>query len=61
MINHQVSALTFRTLLQYIYTGRLETQLDQVEDVIMLVKQCRMLDLLQQIDDAKKKIDSFGN
>jgi len=58
--NVKVNPCAFKIILQYLYTGRLETRLDLIDDVKPLVKQCKLNRLMEQIDDAVKKIESFG-
>ena len=59
-IHSEVNPMAFKIIIQYIYTGRLEGNLHLVEDVKLLAKQCRLLRLNEQIDDALKKIKSYG-
>ncbi|XP_076362271.1 ankyrin repeat and BTB/POZ domain-containing protein 1-like [Tachypleus tridentatus] len=54
-----VKSSAFRAVLQYLYTGRLETPIDQIEDCIILAKQCKILELIEKIKEAMKKVKSF--
>ena len=56
----EVNPSAFRIILYFIYTGRLECELNLIEDVKLLAKQCRLFSLIKQIDDRIKKIKSFG-
>ena len=58
-IIYQVTPSAFEVLLKYFYTDRLEALIDEVEDVKALLKQCKLFDLLDQVDAAIKKINSF--
>lgn len=60
VIKHQlVFPWAFRSLLQYIYTGRLETHIDNIEDCKRLARQCQLPELIKEIEDAYKKQSSF--
>jgi hypothetical protein len=52
--------MAFRQLLVYLYTGRLEISLNLIEDVKLVVKQCKLQRLMEQIDDSVKRVKSFG-
>jgi len=51
--------MAFRQLLVYLYTGRLEISLNLIEDVKLVVKQCKLQRLMEQIDDSVKRVKSF--
>ncbi|XP_062595032.1 ankyrin repeat and BTB/POZ domain-containing protein 1-like [Saccostrea cucullata] len=60
IIKHKlVVPWAFRSLLQYIYTGRLETHVDSVEDCKRLARQCQLPDLIKEIEEAYKKQSSY--
>ena len=50
----------FKSLLQYIYTARLETHIDTVDDCIRLAVQCQLPLLKEELEDMVKKVNSFG-
>ena len=50
----------FKSLMQYIYTARLETHMDSVDDCIRLATQCRLPLLKEELEDMVKKVNSFG-
>jgi hypothetical protein len=56
----QVNPSTFKSLLQYIYTARLETHMDAVDDCIQLAVQCQLPLLKKELQDMVKKVNSFG-
>lgn len=58
--NSRVKVSAFKALMRYLYTGRLEVLLDNVDDVKILAKQCRMHDLIERIDNAYKQIKEYG-
>ncbi|XP_056001125.1 ankyrin repeat and BTB/POZ domain-containing protein 1-like [Ostrea edulis] len=60
VIKHKlVFPWAFRSLLQYIYTGRLETHIDCIEDCKRLARQCQLNDLIKAIEEAYNKQSSF--
>lgn len=56
----QVDPSAFKTLIQYLYTGRLNTPIDEVEECIRLAIQCRLPDLRERLEEANKRLASFG-
>lgn len=50
----------FKSLMQYIYTARLETHIDGVDDCIRLAVQCRLSLLKAELEGMVKKVNSFG-
>ena len=50
----------FKSLLQYIYTARLETHVDTVDDCIRLAVQCQLPLLKEELGAMVKKVNSFG-
>ena len=56
----QVQPSAFQSLMQYIYTARLETHIDSVDDCIRLAVQCRLPLLKKELEDMVKKVTSFG-
>jgi len=59
-ISHpMVRPTAFRAVLQYIYTGSLETHIDQVQDCIILCRQCQLPGLIKQLEDTVRKAYSF--
>ncbi|KAK7486757.1 hypothetical protein BaRGS_00022041 [Batillaria attramentaria] len=49
----------FQSILQYLYTGRLETPLDFVEDCILVARHCQLNYLISLIEDSLKKTLDF--
>ena len=47
-------------VLNYIYTGQMDVNIDQVEEIIMLAKQCRLDALIEKLEDRMHKTISFG-
>ncbi|XP_065573023.1 ankyrin repeat and BTB/POZ domain-containing protein 1-like isoform X2 [Artemia franciscana] len=58
--NKLVKPQAFRSLLQFLYTARLDSQLEDVADCIRLAKQCKLNDLRHELEEAVKKVDSFA-
>jgi len=56
----QVRPSAFKSLLQYIYTARLETHIDTVDDCVRLAVQCQLPLLKEELEDMVKKVNSFG-
>lgn len=56
----QVRPSAFKSLLQYIYTARLEIHIDTVDDCIRLAVQCQLPLLKEELEDMVKKVNSFG-
>jgi ankyrin repeat/BTB/POZ domain-containing protein 1 len=56
----QVHPSAFKSLMQYIYTARLEIDIDAVDDCVCLAVQCRLPLLKEELEDMVKKVNSFG-
>ncbi|XP_047107683.1 ankyrin repeat and BTB/POZ domain-containing protein 1 [Schistocerca piceifrons] len=56
--NSLVKSNAFRALIQYLYTGRLETHLDSVDDCILLSSNCKLFVLEEELKKALKKVTS---
>ncbi|TNM86950.1 ankyrin repeat and BTB/POZ domain-containing protein 1 isoform X1 [Takifugu rubripes] len=54
-----VNPAAFRALLQYIYTGQMDIDVTLVEDSRRLAKQCKMKDLIEELDNKCKKVYQF--
>ncbi|CAG11294.1 unnamed protein product, partial [Tetraodon nigroviridis] len=54
-----VNPAAFRALLQYIYTGQMEIDVNLVEDSRRLAKQCKMKDLIEELDNKCKQVYEF--
>ncbi|XP_060078482.1 ankyrin repeat and BTB/POZ domain-containing protein 1-like [Ylistrum balloti] len=54
-----VVPVAFKSILQYLYTGYMDTHVDNVEDCLRLAKQCRLQGLMEEIDERIKKFQSF--
>lgn len=57
--NKLISPHAFKSLLQFLYTARLDVHIDLVDDVLLLAKHCKMTNLIQQIEEKKNKVESF--
>ena len=55
----QMDSKAFKALLSWLYTLRLEVELDDVHSVIMLARQCRHDDLVKELDDKWRHVTSF--
>ena len=56
----QVCPRAFASLLQYLYTGRLETAVADVDDCLRLAAQCRLTALRHQLQEHIARVDEFG-
>lgn len=56
----QVHPSAFKSLMQFIYTARLETHIDAVDDCKRLAVQCRLPMLKHELEKMVKKVNSFG-
>ncbi|XP_035676071.1 ankyrin repeat and BTB/POZ domain-containing protein 1-like [Branchiostoma floridae] len=54
-----VNPSAFRSVLQYLYTGRLDTDVYNVEDCIRLAKQCRLGKLIDELEKRLKAVYDF--
>ncbi|XP_014678194.1 PREDICTED: ankyrin repeat and BTB/POZ domain-containing protein 1-like [Priapulus caudatus] len=54
-----VRPAAFRLMLQYLYMGSLEVHVDQVESVIVLAKQCHLVDLIDELEARQRKLREF--
>jgi ankyrin repeat/BTB/POZ domain-containing protein 1 len=59
-ISSQVRPSAFKSLMQYIYTARLETHIEAVDECIRLAVQCRLPLLKKELKNMVKKVNSFG-
>ena len=50
----------FGSLLQFLYTGRLETAVADVDDCLRLAAQCRLSGLRHQLQEHVARVDEFG-
>ncbi|XP_063400743.1 ankyrin repeat and BTB/POZ domain-containing protein 1-like [Mytilus trossulus] len=57
--HHLITPSAFKSVLEYLYTGRLETHIDNVDDCQVLAKQCQLHNLQEQIYERFKKTLSF--
>lgn len=61
-ITHRlVEPHAFGAILQFIYTARLETPVDQLEDVLRLAKYCRLDHLMEQLETRLKRVFDFAS
>ncbi|XP_053576797.1 ankyrin repeat and BTB/POZ domain-containing protein 1 isoform X1 [Bombina bombina] len=54
-----INPAAFGSILQYLYTGRLDINVEHVEDCKRLAKQCRLQDLIEELEDKCKKVYEF--
>ncbi|XP_039629168.1 ankyrin repeat and BTB/POZ domain-containing protein 1 isoform X1 [Polypterus senegalus] len=54
-----VNKAAFGSILQFLYTGRLDTDVSYVEDCKRLAKQCKIEDLIEQLESKCKKVYEF--
>ncbi|XP_069499472.1 ankyrin repeat and BTB/POZ domain-containing protein 1 isoform X2 [Ambystoma mexicanum] len=54
-----INPAAFGSILQYLYTGRLDIDVEYVEDCKRLAKQCRLQDLIDALEDKCKKVYEF--
>ncbi len=46
--------------LVFPFTARLDSPIDQLEDVVRLARYCHLDSLMEQLEDRMKKVVSFG-
>ncbi|MEE6502164.1 hypothetical protein FKM82_004427 [Ascaphus truei] len=54
-----INPAAFGPILQYLYTGRMDIDVEHVEDCKRLAKQCRLQDLIEELEDKCKKVYEF--
>nr|XP_009667658.1 PREDICTED: ankyrin repeat and BTB/POZ domain-containing protein 1 [Struthio camelus australis] len=54
-----INPAAFGSLLQYLYTGRLDIDVEYVNDCKRLAKQCRLQDLIDDLETKCKKVYEF--
>ncbi|KAM9133388.1 ankyrin repeat and BTB/POZ domain-containing protein 1 isoform 3-T3 [Pangshura tecta] len=54
-----INPAAFGSLLQYLYTGRLDIDVEYVNDCKRLAKQCRLQDLIEDLEIKCKKVYEF--
>ncbi|KAF2988078.1 hypothetical protein EK904_005454, partial [Melospiza melodia maxima] len=54
-----INPAAFGALLQYLYTGRLDIDVEYVSDCKRLAKQCRLQDLIDDLETKCKKVYEF--
>ncbi|XP_043245593.1 ankyrin repeat and BTB/POZ domain-containing protein 1-like isoform X1 [Amphibalanus amphitrite] len=59
LTNDLVNPAAFASLLQFLYTGRLETAVADVDDCLRLANQCRLTDLRHQLEEHIARVDEF--
>ena len=47
-------------MLQFLYTGRFNSLIDEVDECVRIANQCRLPDLSDRLQEANKRITSFG-
>lgn len=56
----QINHNAFKSLMQFLYTGRLETNINDVDIVLRLANQCELPKLKTELEDQLKKLTAFG-
>lgn len=56
----QVTQNAFKSLIQFLYTGRLETNIMDCDIVLRLADQCQLPKLRTELEDQIKKVTAFG-
>ncbi|KAJ8371899.1 hypothetical protein AAFF_G00298910 [Aldrovandia affinis] len=54
-----INSAAFGAILQYFYTGRLDIDMSYVEDCKRLAKQCKISDLIEELESKIKKVHEF--
>uniref|UniRef100_A0A8C5PMQ8 Ankyrin repeat and BTB/POZ domain-containing protein 1 n=1 Tax=Leptobrachium leishanense TaxID=445787 RepID=A0A8C5PMQ8_9ANUR len=54
-----INPAVFGSILQYLYTGRMDVDVEQVEDCKRLARQCRLQDLIDELEEKCKKVYEF--
>ncbi|XP_043563534.1 ankyrin repeat and BTB/POZ domain-containing protein 1 isoform X2 [Chiloscyllium plagiosum] len=54
-----INPMAFRAILQFFYTGRLDIEVENVEDFKILAKQCKLEELISKLEGKRKEIDEF--
>ena len=55
-----VTGPAFRLLLEYLYTGQCKVELRHLQDLNQLVKYCKLRLLQQELEEAYRKAENFG-
>uniref|UniRef100_A0A672HX88 BTB domain-containing protein n=1 Tax=Salarias fasciatus TaxID=181472 RepID=A0A672HX88_SALFA len=54
-----INSAAFGAILQYIYTGRMDIDISLVEDSRRLAKQCKMADLIEDLENKCKQVYEY--
>ncbi|XP_027877321.1 ankyrin repeat and BTB/POZ domain-containing protein 1 isoform X2 [Xiphophorus couchianus] len=54
-----INPAAFGAILQYFYTGRMDIDISLVEDCRRLAKQCKMADLMEELENKCKQVYEF--
>ncbi|XP_073431145.1 ankyrin repeat and BTB/POZ domain-containing protein 1 isoform X1 [Dendrobates tinctorius] len=54
-----INPAAFGAILQYLYKGRMDIDVEHVEDCKRLAKQCRLQDLIEELEEKCKKVYEF--
>ncbi|XP_032892875.1 ankyrin repeat and BTB/POZ domain-containing protein 1 isoform X1 [Amblyraja radiata] len=54
-----INPMAFKAILQYFYIGRLDIEVENVEDFKILAKQCKLEDLISEVESKCKKVYEF--
>lgn len=57
--NPLVTVKAFKAVLEYLYTGRLEIHFNDIEDCVVLAKQCGLQNLIDEIEEGVRKVRLF--
>ncbi|XP_007888532.1 ankyrin repeat and BTB/POZ domain-containing protein 1 [Callorhinchus milii] len=57
--NPLVNPMAFQALLQYLYTGHLDIEVGNIEDLKILAKQCKLQLLIDELENKCKKVYEF--
>ena len=60
LANRMVTSQAFKLLLEYLYTGQCKVDLRDLQDLTKLVKYCKLSFMEQELEEAFRKADSFG-
>ncbi|XP_046653588.1 ankyrin repeat and BTB/POZ domain-containing protein 1-like isoform X1 [Daphnia pulicaria] len=58
--NKLVDLTAFKSIIQYLYSGRLNTLLDEVDECMRLAMQCRLPSLKDRLEEARKRSIAFA-
>lgn len=59
-LKSQVDPSALKSIIHFIYTGSFNSLIDEVDECVRLAVQCRLPDLRERLQEAKKRVTSFG-